>query len=96
MYNAKQARQQTQNRMLPIYRAQIMSIKDALDRAIIRAVNKGMCQASVNVPSDVDPELLARLAKVLKNLGYSVKVEFVAGEIGAIYVAPKSVVTISW
>jgi predicted regulator of Ras-like GTPase activity (Roadblock/LC7/MglB family) len=55
-----------------------------------------MCQASVNVPSDVDPELLARLAKVLKNLGYSVKVEFVAGEIGAIYVAPKSVVTISW
>lgn len=99
--DAKTARQQVLNGQGLANKVHIAQLKIAIDEAVSTAINKGMFQAEVAVHQDVDPDLINALERVLEKLGFKVRVENVVGkysteERGALYISPKTTITIGW
>lgn len=97
LLTASAARLQTNSYSRLHQKATIYSIKDKLDAAIMAAIERGLCQASITAPAEAEIELLNGLRRALIKLGYKVRLDHNHGAFEeGFYAAPTVTVTLSW
>lgn len=75
----------------------IYQMKDALDRAICTALERGMCQATINAPAEAEVSTLNGLKAALEKLGYRVSLQYHTGILEPGFIRePRTSITVGW